>query len=142
MESHETYAVNPKELRTSVGQRIRQARIDKGYSQTELGEKLGITHAGVGSYERGRLRITLQFLILLCNILEKPIYYFVEEIDEAKRKYEEAENKKHEKYDLQEKVEFEVEMAIRNYLRLLGHKDKIGEKVDNIVKYIATLESK
>ena len=41
-----------------VGQRIRARRMAKGMSQTELGEKIGVTFQQVQKYENGANRVS------------------------------------------------------------------------------------
>ena len=52
--------------RMDVGDRIRELRIAKGYSQEELGKKLGVKRAAVQKYEKGSVqnlkKVTIQLL--------------------------------------------------------------------------------
>lgn len=45
--------MNEKELKEFVGNRIREERKRRGLSQKELGEKIGVKHNTISSYEKG-----------------------------------------------------------------------------------------
>lgn len=129
-------STNPDDLRLLVGKKLKQARLDKGLSQKELAELMGITRIVVSSYERGRLRITVQFLLKVCKILDKPIYYFVEEDEEVKQKYELELRRNTSFYDLADNLQFSLEMSIRSYLKARGISEDINEKIDRIMTHI------
>lgn len=46
----------------TIGQRIARFRKERGYTQAELAEKIGITNNLVSEYERGRLRMNDQMV--------------------------------------------------------------------------------
>ena len=54
----------------TVGDRVKRFRLDRGMTQEELGEILGITKAAVQKYENGTIR-------KLCEIFDAPPAYFV-----------------------------------------------------------------
>ncbi|KKQ36240.1 MAG: Transcriptional regulator [candidate division WS6 bacterium GW2011_GWA2_37_6] len=58
-----------------VGIQIKKARTDKGMSQEQLGDKLGVTWEMISRYENGRSSAR-KYLTQLSEILEKPISYF------------------------------------------------------------------
>ncbi|WP_337970310.1 helix-turn-helix domain-containing protein [Virgibacillus salexigens] len=45
--------MNEKELTVFVGERIKEERKKKGLTQKELGEKIGVKHNTISSYEKG-----------------------------------------------------------------------------------------
>ena len=53
-----------------IGQRLRQARIRQGLSQTELGAAIGVTFQQVQKYEKGESRIALSTLAQLRTALQ------------------------------------------------------------------------
>lgn len=55
---------------TVIGQRIRQARLAKNYTQDELSEKLDVSIAFLSRVERGSSHINLKRLHQLCNLLD------------------------------------------------------------------------
>jgi transcriptional regulator with XRE-family HTH domain len=126
-----------KETRDRIGKKLRRARIEKNMTQRELAKILGLTHAGLGSYETGRLRLSAELLVKLCDILERPMSYFVGYDPELERKEKEREQRKREYFKLDENIQFEMELSIRNYLRSKGIKGiEVEQKLDKILKFI------
>ena len=64
-----------------VGQKVREARVTKGYSQDDLAKKLGISFQQVQKYEKGTNRIGSSRLWEISIALDSPIIYFFEGID-------------------------------------------------------------
>jgi Zn-dependent peptidase ImmA (M78 family)/transcriptional regulator with XRE-family HTH domain len=75
----------PSSAATTVGARIRRARIMKGLSQAQLGEGLNKTQTAVSYWEAGRRSPDLDDLIELADVLDVPVSYFFER-SEAKPK--------------------------------------------------------
>ena len=67
-----------------LGSRIRRYREQAGLSQTELGEKLGVSYQQVQKYERGLNRLSVDTLLCLARALELPLTAFVETGEGAK----------------------------------------------------------
>ena len=65
-----------------VGRRVRTQRLTKGLSQTELGEKIGVTFQQVQKYEKGTNRIGAGRLSRIAEVLEVPVTYFFPSEDE------------------------------------------------------------
>jgi transcriptional regulator with XRE-family HTH domain len=63
-----------------LGQRIRQARERKGLSQVELAKALGIGQRGISELENGNRKLAVSELPVLSEVLEVPIYYFLEDM--------------------------------------------------------------
>ncbi|WP_156372827.1 ImmA/IrrE family metallo-endopeptidase [Deinococcus sp. Leaf326] len=61
---------------TFVGTRLKQAREVFGLSVESLGEMLGVTRQAVDQFEKGK-EPSLDVLLKLCSILNKPASYFV-----------------------------------------------------------------
>jgi transcriptional regulator with XRE-family HTH domain len=53
----------------SIGQRIARLRKERGYTQTELAERIGIIQALVSDYERDKLRLNAEMLIRFAQAL-------------------------------------------------------------------------
>src|SRR5688500_3582656 len=104
---------NFNEKSTQIGYKIRQARLDKGMSEGEVGKILGVTHACIGSYERGRLRVSVDLINEFSRILEKPLDYFFEPDPELEEKYK---KKKKVTYDLDDNIDFAMQLSIKHYL--------------------------
>ncbi len=61
-----------------VGRRLREARLAKGMSQTDLGEPIGVSFQQVQKYEKGANRIGGSRLWAISNVLEVPVGFFFE----------------------------------------------------------------
>ncbi len=59
----------PLDLEKSLGERLAQLRKERGFTQTELAEKVGILQNIVSAYECGRLRLTAEMLIRFTKAL-------------------------------------------------------------------------
>lgn len=71
------------ELDAEIGRRLREARIVRGMSQTDLGQALGITFQQIQKYERGLNRIGSGRLFKISRILRLPVTYFYDGLEEA-----------------------------------------------------------
>lgn len=67
----------------TVGDRIRQLRKEKGLTQEELGELLGVKKAAVQKYESGQVQNLKQSTIQkLCEIFNRnPIYFIFNDLE-------------------------------------------------------------
>lgn len=70
------------ELDAEIGRRLREARIVRGMSQTDLGDALGITFQQIQKYEKGLNRIGSGRLFKISRILQLPVTYFYDGLDE------------------------------------------------------------
>jgi transcriptional regulator with XRE-family HTH domain len=61
-----------------IGQRVRVRRLEKGMSQTEMGNQLGVTFQQVQKYENGVNRISASRLQRVAEVLDVPITFFFE----------------------------------------------------------------
>ena len=55
------------------GQRIRQLRLDKGWSQEDLADRAGLHRTYIGMVERGERNISLRNIAVLASALEMQI---------------------------------------------------------------------
>lgn len=81
----------------NIGEKIRDARLRKGYTQEELGEILGVKKSAIAKYEKGRvINIKRSTLKKISDILDIPPFELI--FDEEKEKLAESdelpENKK------------------------------------------------
>jgi len=53
-----------------LGERIARLRKERGYSQVEMAERIGIIQALVSDYEKGKLRLTADMAIRFARALE------------------------------------------------------------------------
>ena len=58
------------ELSKRIGENLRQARKDKGYTQKQLAEKLLMTQQQYSRFENGVFELNYHQIILLCELLE------------------------------------------------------------------------
>jgi transcriptional regulator with XRE-family HTH domain len=73
----------PNPVDVHVGARVRLCRTLLGMSQEKLGEAIGLTFQQVQKYERGANRIGASRLWDLSRVLDCPMSFFFEEMDEA-----------------------------------------------------------
>lgn len=67
-----------------IGQRIKNARLEKGYSQAELGARIGCSNNHMSHVEVGQTKVSLQMLLKLAFVLEKNFDYFLLDTPYAK----------------------------------------------------------
>src|SRR4051812_15994247 len=60
-----------------VGRKVRVRRIEQGLSQTQLGERCGVTFQQIQKYEKGVNRIGAGRLQRICEALDVPASYFM-----------------------------------------------------------------
>ena len=53
-----------------IGARMRESRLAINMSQSNLGEKLGVTFQQIQKYESGRNRVSAARLFVICEILD------------------------------------------------------------------------
>ena len=66
-----------------VGARVKQRRQSLGMSQTELGEKIGVTFQQIQKYEQGTNRIGAGRLASIASALDVPITFFFDGLNSA-----------------------------------------------------------
>lgn len=62
-----------------VGKRVRAQRLMMGMSQTELGDKVGITFQQIQKYERGTNRVSGSRIQQVANVLQVPVSFFFDD---------------------------------------------------------------
>ncbi len=73
----------PHPIDVYVGSRVRSRRTLLGMNQTQLGEKLGITFQQIQKYENGANRISASRLYQMTRILDVPVSFFFDGLDEG-----------------------------------------------------------
>ncbi len=63
----------------NLGEKITRARKEKGLSQRKLAERVGVTFQTVSKWELNKSLPDIEKVKNLCEILEKDIYYFIED---------------------------------------------------------------
>lgn len=65
-----------------MGQRIRQARRDKGWSQSQLAQRIGAHPTSVSDWERGINAPSSRHLIAIAEATDKPLSFFAADGDD------------------------------------------------------------
>lgn len=60
-----------------IGQRIRKQRKEKGLSQDQLSEQIGISLSFMGHIERGTRKASVETLACICKALDADMHYIV-----------------------------------------------------------------
>lgn len=67
----------PDDRDRMIGLRVKAYREINGLSQTELGEKVGVTFQQIQKYESGKNKVSVSKLIDMCKILNTPLMTFL-----------------------------------------------------------------
>lgn len=95
------------ERKQKIAARIKQARLELGLSQTELGKLYGASGVTIGEIERGISSIDIPSLERLAKILGKPLDWFLSDKVESHPRPPEA-------------ALSEIEVSIRAYIPVYG----------------------
>lgn len=67
----------------NIGEKIKSARLAKGYTQEELGKLIGVQKSAVAKYEKGRVvNIKRSVLAKIASVLDIPPVELVSDIEE------------------------------------------------------------
>lgn len=69
---------SPNEIDVYVGRRARLLRKVQGVSQSDLGDRIGVTFQQIQKYERGTNRISASMLFKIADALDVRVAYFFE----------------------------------------------------------------
>ena len=117
----------PRPVDVHVGNQVRARRTILGISQEKLGEALGLTFQQIQKNEKGMNRIGSSRLYELSHILDVPISFFFEGLDEARSEGGEDTLTKRETLEL-----------TRAYYRIKS--DKVRKQLFGLVKAAAKVE--
>jgi transcriptional regulator with XRE-family HTH domain len=67
-----------KKFLRDLGDRIREKRLERGWTQDQLGEKCSLHRTFIGSVERGERNVSILNLKLIAAVLRVPIAELVE----------------------------------------------------------------
>lgn len=59
-----------------IREKIKQARLEKGWTQAQLADELRKSQGNISDIEQGRLRVSAVDLMGVAYLLEKPVKYF------------------------------------------------------------------
>ncbi len=77
--------MDDREFFVGLGQRIAQLRHERGWTQQELAEKLGVAQQTLAHYEVARIRVPASTLPLLATLFATPIDTLVGHTQHAQR---------------------------------------------------------
>ncbi|HLJ64202.1 MAG TPA: helix-turn-helix transcriptional regulator [Stellaceae bacterium] len=117
----------PNPIDVFVGQRLRQARLLAGLTQSELGSSIGVTFQAVQKYERGDNRLSASRLVAAAEFLGKPVTFFFNELSP-------------EAATLEQSGFSRQEIALVRYFRGIED-EEIREQVVRLIKQISGLET-
>ncbi|OGR81886.1 MAG: hypothetical protein A2902_02125 [Elusimicrobia bacterium RIFCSPLOWO2_01_FULL_64_13] len=60
----------PSKTFEAIARAIRDARIEKGWSQSDFARRVRMNQPNVSKMEKGRMNMTLQTLVRICKVLE------------------------------------------------------------------------
>lgn len=64
----------------TIGDKIRTLRKEKGFNQTELGERLGVKTNAVSKWECGRVEdIPMSKVKMMANLFDVPVSYLIDD---------------------------------------------------------------
>ena len=64
------------ELDKIIGDKLKEVRLQNGFSREQLSSKLGVTHQQIQKYEEGKNRIAASRLYQIANIFDMDMNYF------------------------------------------------------------------
>ncbi len=67
-----------QEISKKIGDRIKEAREEKGLTQKQLGEHLGYSSMGISNFEQGIREIKLQDIHRVASFFGKDVSFFLE----------------------------------------------------------------
>ena len=90
---YKSYVKTPEENRVNkiVGLNIRDQRVKRKWTQTQLAEKLGITFQQIGKYEKGQNGLSAIRLIEISKQFKVPYHAILDNIYVANNEESEAE---------------------------------------------------
>lgn len=71
------FGVNCRRSDKMYGQRIRELRIEKGLTQTQLAEQLGLTQKSVSKYELEQLDLSTELVVKISRFFEVSADYLL-----------------------------------------------------------------
>lgn len=66
----------PNSFTIAMGEKIRMARLESGFSQAQLGERAYLNQASISQIENGKREVSTTEIISFSHALSKPIFYF------------------------------------------------------------------
>ena len=115
----------------TIGRKIKQLRKDKGLTQAELGDLLGVKKAAVQKYESGQVQNLKQVTIKkLCGVFDKSPSYFIYD--------SEFENQLRDEVKLIENIEKQYGSNVLSLVEIAVKLD--NENMEKLISYGSDLE--
>lgn len=76
-----------EELQKAIGEKVKQARKKRRWTQEALAEKADTTPQYISRIERGRTGVSLEFLYKLADIMECPVYALLPASGQSRRSF-------------------------------------------------------
>lgn len=115
-----------------LGKRILVAREEKKMSQEQLANAIGCSQSALSNYEKGKRQIYLSQLEKVAETLEKPLNYFLDNLDQQSGKNN-AKSDENEKKISYPPISVFIQQIINNIFLL--DRDDINE-VDQFIKFL------
>ncbi|MCH8347787.1 MAG: helix-turn-helix transcriptional regulator [Proteobacteria bacterium] len=126
----------PDPIDIHVGSRVRVRRTLLGMSQEKLGNALGLTFQQIQKYERGANRIGSSRLYKLSHILDVPVGYFFEDMqEETVRRARGLSDTNPETFEQDQLAKRETLELVRAYYKISD--PKVRKKTFELVKAVA-----
>lgn len=126
----------PDPVDVHVGSRVRMRRTLLGMSQEKLGKALGLTFQQIQKYERGANRIGSSRLYKLSKILDVPVEFFFEDMqDSSGRRVRGMSDSGPHQYEADQLSRRETLELVRAYYRI--KQPKVRKRTFELVKAIA-----
>ena len=131
----------PHPVDVHVGGRVRARRAFLGLSQTKLGAAVGLTFQQIQKYERGANRIGSSRLYQFAGILDVPVSFFFEGVEEAMSESDLAmgmSDGEQAPLSGDAMMQEETRNLIRSYYKITD--DKVRNRVFELTKAVANSE--
>ncbi len=113
-----------------LGRKLRERRFVVGWTQAELGDGVGLTFQQINKYETGLNRILAGRLWQFTQLLNVPVSYFFEGLDEKGEPGPIPKLDAQDSLRLREKIKF-----VRNYYAIPN--DKLRDRIRKLIETMA-----
>jgi len=87
-------AMSPEEMEINkaIGKKIKAARLARNFTQTKVANKIFVTFQQIQKYEKGKNGVSAIKLLQFSKILDEPIEYFIDDLNELLAQVKPANN--------------------------------------------------
>lgn len=126
--------IDSKRMKEEIGARLKEARLKRGYSQDEIAEILHVSRSAVAYIETGKVNLSLESFMRICDAIDIPYSFFFK--DKVKGDSIESETLSDTNYDLDDNLEFVLELAVRSYFKPKVNPSILDELVRDTLELI------